>query len=328
MLLAALTALPMTSLYRRCEAQAASSPGGQAHPVMVQKTAAQQTKTERWDELALIPGTLHATPPLLGEIDSLPTFTRELVQVEWRAHDPIDLYVIRPVGVTRPPVILFLYGYPSDTDRFRNDAYCESVVKNGFAAIGFVSALTGQRYHDRPMKEWFISELPEALGSSVHDVQMILNYLADRHDLDLNRVGMYGQGSGGSVAILAASVDPRLKFVDALDPWGDWPDWIASSPLIPEDERSVLLKPDFLQKVAAFDPVHLLPHMNPGRFRLQQTFFSLSTPEKARSAILAAAPQDMPNVRYRNVGEYQQKAIAGQQLLEWLKNRLSHETKR
>src|ERR1022692_4628664 len=77
---------------------------------------------------------------------------------------------------------------------------------------GFVSALTGQRYHDRPMKEWFVSELPEALGSSVHDVQMILNYLADRNDLDMTRVGMYGQGSGGTIAILAASADPRLKF--------------------------------------------------------------------------------------------------------------------
>jgi hypothetical protein len=53
-----------------------------------------------------------------------------------------------------------------------------------------VSALNGHRYTYRPMKQWFVSELQEALGSSVHDVQMILNYLSTRDDLDMSRVGM------------------------------------------------------------------------------------------------------------------------------------------
>jgi hypothetical protein len=39
---------------------------------------------------------------------------------------------------------------------------------------GFVSALTGHRYHDRPMKEWFLSELQECLAVA-HDVQLVLN---------------------------------------------------------------------------------------------------------------------------------------------------------
>jgi hypothetical protein len=56
-------------------------------------------------------------------------------------------------------------------------AECARVTRDGFAAIGFVSAFTGHRYQNRPMKQWFVSELPEALGSSVHDVQMILSPL-------------------------------------------------------------------------------------------------------------------------------------------------------
>jgi iron complex outermembrane receptor protein len=78
-------------------------------------------------------------------------------------------------------------------------------TEGGFAAIGFVSALTGHRFHNRSMKEWFISELQEALGTSVHDVPMILNYLSTRGDLDMDNIGMFGQGSGGAIAILAAS---------------------------------------------------------------------------------------------------------------------------
>ena len=82
------------------------------------------------------------------------------------------------------------------------------------------------------MKEWFVSQLQESIAASAHDVQMILNYLAMRGDLDMDHVGMFGDGSGASIAILAAAVDPRIKASDLLDPWGDWPDWIAKSTLI------------------------------------------------------------------------------------------------
>jgi hypothetical protein len=90
------------------------------------------------------------------------------------------LYVIRPSHIEKPPVVLYLYSYPSDTHRFLDNAYCQRVTGDGFAAVGFVSALTGQRYHGRPMKQWFVSELQESLVLSVHDVQMVLNYLARR----------------------------------------------------------------------------------------------------------------------------------------------------
>ena len=36
-------------------------------------------------------------------------------------------------------------------------------------------------------------------------------------------------GSGAAIAILAAAIDPRLKALDLVDPWGDWPDWLAKS---------------------------------------------------------------------------------------------------
>ncbi len=61
------------------------------------------------------------------------------------------------------------------------------------------------------MKEWFVSELQESLVESTHDVQMIINYLSTRGDLDMDRVGMFGQGSGGAIAILAAPWTRELK---------------------------------------------------------------------------------------------------------------------
>ena len=280
------------------------------------------TYSEHWDILPLKGNNLIAARPLLGEVDTLPTFTRELIQVQWRAHDPIDLYIIRPTKISKPPLVVFLYGYPSDTDRFRNDAYCESVVKRGFAAIGFVSALTGQRYHDRPMKEWFISELPEALGASVHDVQMILNYLGSRNDFDMSRIGIYGQGSGATIAILSAAVDPRIKAVDALDPWGDWPDWLAKSPQIPEEERAAYTSPSFLESVVPFDPIQWLPRLKSTPLRIQQTLFSALTPPTARDHIQEAAPSTSAKVFYKDVEDYKDKAGKNGRILDWLQAQL------
>jgi hypothetical protein len=276
---------------------------------------------EDWSSLSLANSELIPERPLLGETDDESQFTRELLQLKWRQGDPIDLYVIRPKGVAKPPAILYLYSYPSETETFRNDTYCANVTRNGFAAIGFVSALTGHRYTNRPMKQWFVSELQEALGSSVHDVQMILNYLATRDDLDMSRIGMFGVGSGATIAILAAAVDPRIKTVDLIDPWGDWPDWMAKSSLIPERERPNYMTPEFLKKVAPLDPVEWLPQLKSQHVRLQQVLDDSVTPIVAQQRITAAASRTAQVIDFRTTEQFS-KAFAGDKLLQWMKDQL------
>lgn len=41
-----------------------------------------------------------------GAVDNI--YTHEIQRVMWREGDPIDLYIIKPVGVRKPPVILYL----------------------------------------------------------------------------------------------------------------------------------------------------------------------------------------------------------------------------
>ena len=278
---------------------------------------------EDWSSLSLANSELIPDPPLLGEKYDNPQFTRELLQVKWRQGDPIDLYVIRPKGVAHPPAILYLYSYPSETEVFRGDAYCANVTKGGFAAIGFVSALNGHRYTNRPMKEWFVSELQESLGSSVHDVQMILNYLSIRGDLDVNRVGMFGDGSGASIAILAAAADPRIKTLDLLDPWGDWPDWIKESNRIPEKERPDYLKPEWLADVAPLDPVKWLPELKTQTVRIQFIRDLKITPADVQQKIEAAVPvsANVQVVHYENTDAFR-AAIAGGTGFDWIKQKM------
>jgi hypothetical protein len=256
--------------------------------------------------------------------NDLPSCTLEIVRVQWRWGDPIDLYVMKPKNVKKPPVVLYLYGYRSDAERFRQASFQQSATRDGFAAVGFVSALSGERYHDRPLKQWFVSELPESLAVSAHDVQMVLDYLATRGDLDMDRVGMFAQDSGASIAILASAVDPRIKVLDTVDPWGDWPDWLATSPVVPETERAAYLKPEFLKKVAPLDPVDWLPRIQTKKFRLQDAIFAPNTPKAAKEKMRAAVTADPGRatvVIYKTLIETQ-AVVRGDRALAWVKQEL------
>ena len=263
---------------------------------------------------------LKSIQPLVADVAEYPDFTLQLLQVGWRPGDPIDLYVIRPKNVEKPPVILYLYGYPSETDRFRDEEFCRLVTKNGFAAVGFVAAMDGHRYHDRPMRQWFVSELQEALSTSVHDVQMVLTYLSTRSDLDQSRIGMFGQGSGGTIAVLAASVDPRIKAINILDPWGNWPEWMAKSTLIPEDERPDYTTPQFLDKVAALDPVRVLPQLTLP-VHVQDTLYEKETPKVCKERIESVVPSSGTVKRYATSLEFKDDLVDGK-LLTWIKGQL------
>ncbi len=277
---------------------------------------------EDWTTPALTTSHLLPARPVKF-INDYPTYTVELLQAQWRWGDPLDLYVIKPKAVKNPPVIVYLYGYPTDSDIFRRDEYDELVTKNGFAAVGFVSALTGHRYHDRPMKEWFLSELQESLATSAHDVQMVLNYLAERGDLDMNRVGMFAQGSGASIAILTSAVDPRIKVLEALDPWGDWPDWIATSPFVPQEERADYIKPEFQKKVASLDPLLWLPKIQARKFRLDNQLFETNTPPPIKEKLRAAVPPGTTIQLYKNMEEFKAAFQDGSNLL-WIQHELNN----
>jgi hypothetical protein len=281
-------------------------------------------RIEKWDTLSLQGSELRPDSPLTGQTDTFAEFTREMVRVQWRDGDPIDLYIVRPTGVSRPPVVLYLYGYPREAVRFLDPGFCKTVTKNGYAAIGFSSMLTGQRYHDVPMKEWFVSDLQHSLVGTTHDVQMVLSYLANRGDFDMLRVGLFGEGSGGTIALLAASIDRRIQAVDVLNPWGDWASWLSGSSVVPMAERGAYTSPDFLKEVAPLDPVVVLPKLTSARLRVQQSLWdSGEIPVASRERIAAAVPANARLAQYRDIQDYYEKAGMNGKMLDWMYTSLS-----
>jgi hypothetical protein len=319
-----ITILTLTRLLLVVFLLAASAQSAPVPPDRLDKR--ENVAIEDWTALSVKGLGWQPLPPMPGGTVERPEFTREFIRLQWRRGDPVDIFVVLPHGVRKPRVILYLYGFPNDSARFTSDSWCKGAVEKGFAAVGFVSALTGERYRGRPIKEWFVSELQESLGTTTHDVQMILNYLDQRGDLNTERVGMYAQGSGASIAILAASVDSRIAVVDLLNPWGDWPDWLKQSALIPEDQRSAFLRPEFLDKVAPLDPVRILPKLTT-QVRLQQVGDDAITLAAARERIAAALPHGAELLQSENWAAYR-KVWEEKKLWNWIKEQFDRPSPR
>jgi len=254
--------------------------------------ASSKPAKEDWTRLLLDRSALPLQVPYLADTGEIKEggFIRERFTVNWRKGDPFDLYVIRPVGVKKPPVIIYLYSFPDDTDLIKTNRWAENATSGGYAAVAFVSALTGHRLRYRDSKESLVAEMPEALAESTHDVQLILDFLNTRGDLDTSRIGMFGAGSGASIAILASAVDPRIHAVDLLAPWGDWSAWFANSKIIDEKLRPDFLKPDYLAQLSTLDPVVWLPKMKATAVRLQDIRKNKSMPDENQEKLEAAAP--------------------------------------
>lgn len=287
------------------------------------------SNTESWQTISLKESGLpdKTGEPFVFSKANLPEgCTREQLRMEWRPSDPIDVYVIRPNDMEKPPVGLFLLNYTFDTAVFRDSYWCSQSKQNHLAIIGFGSAFSVQRFHaPRRMTQWFVSELQESLSTSTHDVQMILNYVQTRKDLDGQHIGMYGQGSGGAIAVLAAAADSRITTLQLVDPWGDWPDWLKGSKQIPEEERSAYLKPEFLKKVSNLDPVSYLPQLKVKSLRIQQVLTDPITPQAAKDKLADAAPRADEVVRYTD-NQAQHKAVFLGGITEWLAQNLHPDT--
>ncbi|MGA2418672.1 MAG: hypothetical protein ABSG69_01200 [Candidatus Acidiferrum sp.] len=283
---------------------------------------------ENWTQLDVRDSAMVMKRPELAQKEDTPgaSFIRERYQANWRDIDPFDLYVIRPKGTAKVPVILYLYSFPEDTDQFKNNNWCDTAVSGGYAAVGFVGAVTGHRTRYRPAKDWFVGNMQEALGSTVHDVQFILDYLATRSDLDMNHVGIFAMGSGGAVAVMASAVDPRIQVVDLLGPWGDWPKWTGATKVIPDDERANFVTAEFQEKLEPLEPVNWLPKVHAKELRIQDVRGNKSVPDDAQKSLEGAAPDFAVINQYENGRAF----LANQPpitLFDWLKAELKADGK-
>src|SRR5580765_3192690 len=97
-------------------------------PAALAQFSSPSPSAEDITSISLASSQLYPDPPELVEKDVEPEYISEWIKVQWRSDDPIYLYVVRPAKVPKPPVVIYLYDYPAETDIFRDSDWCEHVT--------------------------------------------------------------------------------------------------------------------------------------------------------------------------------------------------------
>jgi len=94
-------------------------------------------------------------------------------------------------------------------------------MRRGVAALSIEQRAFGQRRERRQSRRWEHGCIDAAMhammlgrslaGERVYDVDRAIDFLAQRDEVDLNRLGVMGNSGGGTITTYAAAVLPRIK---------------------------------------------------------------------------------------------------------------------
>jgi carboxymethylenebutenolidase len=136
----------------------------------------------------------------------------------------------------RPAIVLSTeaYGINEFTHRVASDLAAEGyvvVVPDYYRGHGLSDP---ENYSDFTEVMQFIDELD--FGQGTHDIMAALEYARTRPDVDPDRVGVWGYCTGGTLAMLAASLDRHLAAAILFFPsQPTFPELTAKRPLEPID---------------------------------------------------------------------------------------------
>ena len=91
-----------------------------------------------------------------------------------------------------------------------------------------------------------------------------------------------------------------------LDPCGDWPTWLATSPFVPEEERADYLEPEFLKKTTALETLDWLPKLQAKKNSGFNNYYypRVDTPKPIKEKIRAAVPAGTTVTLYQTLPEF------------------------
>jgi pimeloyl-ACP methyl ester carboxylesterase len=131
-----------------------------------------------------------------------------------RIEAPLDRAAVianlrRPEGIERPPLVLLIPGLDSTKEEFFN--FEQVFLARGLATLSLDGPGQGEAGFALPIR-------PDYEVA----VAAILDVIADRDDVDLDRVGAAGVSLGGYYAPRAAAFEPRLRAVAAVSGPGNF----------------------------------------------------------------------------------------------------------
>lgn len=117
----------------------------------------------------------------------------------------------KPAGVARPPIVVMAMGLDSAKEEM--DGMEHTFLARGLATLCFDGPGQGEGEYDFAIR-----------GDYEVAVTAVIDWLAGRRDVDLNRIGLWGVSLGGYYAPRAAAFEKRIKACISLSGPYDWAD--------------------------------------------------------------------------------------------------------
>jgi dienelactone hydrolase len=147
-------------------------------------------------------------------------------------------YLEYPKTAQKPyPLVLLLHGWSGSKDNWYEDKNItnggmmrKALLGAGYAVLALDAATHGERSSEidyqhvnpfddpkaPPRRNYFT--FPEITVQTVKDYRRALDYMAQRDEIDINRVGLVGYSMGGMDSFYLLSAEPRIKMAVACVP--------------------------------------------------------------------------------------------------------------
>jgi dipeptidyl aminopeptidase/acylaminoacyl peptidase len=112
----------------------------------------------------------------------------------------------------RLPAFIVLHGFVGSKDESHAEIQARMLEQFGYTALRFDFRCCGESEGDRGQVRCF---------DQVADAKNALTFLAQREEVDPNRIGVIGHSFGAAVAVYSAGVDSRFACVVSSCGWGD-----------------------------------------------------------------------------------------------------------
>ncbi|MCP4640929.1 MAG: alpha/beta fold hydrolase [bacterium] len=149
-------------------------------------------------------------------------------------------YLEVPKKAEKPyPLVVLLHGWSGGKENWWEEGNYISggemraaLLEAGYAVLALDAAAHGERSNeidylhvntyddpDAPPRRNYFS-IPEIVVQTVKDHRRVLDYVAERGDVDMSRIGLVGYSMGAVNTMLLLSIDDRIKMgVACVSPW-------------------------------------------------------------------------------------------------------------
>jgi len=169
----------------------------------------------------------------------------------------------------RLPLVLLAHGFESSKEKMLR--YGIRFAAAGFFTVLMDAPLHGERYEAAefrkrfefgpdPRRSW-VNRL-EIMGVFLEEVLRLIKHYVGDPRVDPDKIGVAGISMGGTVSLLAAAKDPRVKAAVAFVPVVDFE---SANPVI----KQMKIPPAVLGTIRALDPVHVIQKAPEGAILIQ-----------------------------------------------------------